>query len=180
MRCKLSWHQAFAQRHFSRVPYTKAECPASPGIDRSARGRWLSLRDPLCKTGAPSPRATPRTRKTGDRLRRKEGGDVTAVQSTIGQPGFARNRPIGTGRGLRYVIRYVGPGPHHHGFAPYTEAECPASPERGLGCGRRTPTFGQPGSAPFGPKGCCAALRGALPGTKLLRTPTWKMGGGAG
>ena len=83
-----------------------------------------------------------------------------------------RNRPIGTGRGLRYVIRYVGPGPHHHGFAPYTEAECPASPEKGRRCGRRTPTIGQPGSAPFGPKGGFAALRGALPGTKIFRTPT--------
>jgi hypothetical protein len=61
-------------------------------------GRGLSLCNPPCWSGPPSPRASPRTRKTGARLRRKEGGDVTAVQSTIGQPGFARNRPIGTGQ----------------------------------------------------------------------------------
>ena len=38
----------------------------------------------------------------------------------------------------------------------------------------------QPGHAPFGPKGRFAARRGALPGTKILRTPTERMGGGAG
>ena len=36
-----------------------------------------------------------------------------------------------------------------------------------LGRKRRRPTIVQPGSAPFCPKGCYAALRGALPGTKF-------------
>ena len=148
--------------------------PASPESTDRHGGREPSLRDPSCWSGPPSPRATPRTRKTGARLRRKKGGDVTAVQSTIGQPGFARNRLIGTGAGdFRYVIRYVGRGPHHQGLRPVHEGGVPGFAGKKVGMwapysnnwatGKRALWSQRALRAPFG---------GALPGTEICRTPT--------
>ncbi len=79
-----------------------------------------------------------------------------------------RNLLIGTGPGPA-ARSSRGPGPTTRRLAPWlTFAIKQRSHDANLGAVRR---HQQPGSAPFGPKGCFAALRGALPGTKTSRTP---------